>query len=101
MFRLLVLAWLAFAGGSAVASAAEPMRCLSVEERRAAITAQKAVPLVRAIRAARVRSGGDLVRARLCEGGGRLVYLLTLLARDGKVTRVTIDAGSGRLIGRR
>jgi uncharacterized membrane protein YkoI len=101
MSRLLVLAWLALAGGTGAATAAEPMRCLGADERRAAIAANKAVPLARAIRVARGRAGGDLVRARLCESGQRLVYLLTLLSRDGKVTRVTVDAASGRLIGRR
>ena len=39
-----------------------------------------------------------MVRARLCHRGGRLVYVLTLLARNGKVTRATVDAANGSVI---
>ena len=36
----------------------------------------------------------------LCERNGKLVYLLTLLGRDGKVVHTTVDAGNGSVIGR-
>jgi uncharacterized membrane protein YkoI len=101
MSRLFGLALLMLACAAGTAMAAQPVRCLGVEERKAAIASNKAVPLSRAVRTARARAYGELVRARLCESGGRLVYLLTLLARDGKVARVTVDAGTGRPIGRR
>jgi uncharacterized membrane protein YkoI len=39
-----------------------------------------------------------VVRARLCESQNGLVYMLTVLARDGKVTRVTVDATSGSVL---
>ena len=100
-FLLVLPAWVALAAGFGPAAAAEPIRCLKPEEQRAATAAHKAVPLSRALRTARGRHGGDLVRARLCESADRLVYLLTLLSRDGKVTRVTVDAANGRLIERR
>lgn len=105
--KLLLGVWLAFAAGAGAASAQAElaMRCLGPEQRRAAIAAHKAIPLSRALRAARGRRGDrhapEVVGARLCESGPGLVYVLTLLARDGKVTRVTIDAASGRLLGRR
>jgi len=48
----------------------------------------------------RQRMGGELVRrARLCHESGRLIYRLTVLARDGKVRQVTIDATNGTVIG--
>jgi uncharacterized membrane protein YkoI len=47
----------------------------------------------------RQRLPGELLRARLCPGSGRLVYLLTVLTHDGKVWRVTVDATSGTVIG--
>jgi uncharacterized membrane protein YkoI len=53
---------------------------------------------VRAVRAARGR-GDDILHARLCEREGRLVYLLTVLARGGRVLRVAVDASSGVPIG--
>ena len=83
------------------ARAADPLRCLSPEQRRAAIANHQAVPLGRAMRALKGRVGGEIVRARLCEGAGGLVYLLTVLARDGKVTHATVDAVSGNLLGGR
>jgi uncharacterized membrane protein YkoI len=75
--------------------------CLSRQEQRARIATRAVVPLakaVQAVRAARGR-GDDILHARLCERDGRLVYLLTVLARGGKVVRVAVDAGSGVPIG--
>ena len=71
--------------------------CLNKTERRAAIAGHKAVPLAVAIRSLRGRRA-ELVRAELCDRGGRLVYVLTLLARNGKVTRAAIDAVNGEPI---
>jgi uncharacterized membrane protein YkoI len=83
----------------APAQAAEPARCLSGEQQRAAIAEGTAVPLAAALQTARRKMPGELVRARLCHEPGRMVYKLTLLARDGKVRRATIDAASGTLVG--
>ncbi|MGH6670478.1 MAG: PepSY domain-containing protein [Xanthobacteraceae bacterium] len=44
---------------------------------------------------------GAVVRARLCRGKEGLVYVLTILARDGKVARLTVDAAKGTVVGRR
>jgi len=81
--------------------AAEPAQaqgthCLTKEQQRAAIASGKAVALGQALKA--VKRRGEVVRARLCEGGKGLVYMLTVLARDGKVTRVTVDATSGSVL---
>jgi hypothetical protein len=90
--------------GGEVAPAADDTaagRCLSRQEQRARIAARTVVPLakaVREVRAARGR-GDDILHARLCEREGLLVYLLTVLARGGKVVRVAVDAGSGIPIG--
>jgi uncharacterized membrane protein YkoI len=53
------------------------------------------------VRAARKRTSGTLVQARLCHGTDGLVYMLTVLARDGKVARLTVDAVKGTLVGQR
>jgi uncharacterized membrane protein YkoI len=76
----------------------ERPRCLSRAEQRAAIAAGEAIPLAAARRMLRQRMGGELVRARLCHEPSRLIYLLTVLARDGKVRRVTVDATNGTVI---
>ena len=85
------------AGASSMA-AAEPVGCLSQEQRRAAIAGRQAIPLGKALESARARVNGEVLRARLCHHEKGLVYVLTLLARDGKVTRATIDGTSGAWI---
>jgi hypothetical protein len=79
-------------------SAAE--QCLTREQRRLAITGGQVVSLAAAIRATHARRH-EVVKARLCRGPKGLVYRLTLLTRDGKVTHATVDAGTGKLAERR
>ena len=81
---------------AAVASDA-PHACLDQRERHA--EGGKLIPLAAAMRTARARMPGTVVRARLCRGSDGLVYVLTVLARDGKVARLTVDAVKGTLVG--
>ncbi len=97
--RILIVAALAVGPWASPAAAADEFHCLGKEQQRAAISSGKAVHLALALRAARGRAGGEVVKARLCDGPGGLVYRLTLLARDGKVTRVSVDAASGNIVG--
>jgi uncharacterized membrane protein YkoI len=93
--RVLILA-LALAGAATdVAAAADRKACLTPEQRRAAIATHKAVPLTRAMRTVKSRLHGDVVNARLCQREKGLVYVLTVLARDGKVTEAMVDAADG------
>ena len=71
-------------------------KCLTPAQRRYVAASGKVVPLAKAIRAAKVRRI-EVVDAKLCKSPKGLVYLLTLLAHDGKVTRVAVDAASGKL----
>ena len=82
------------------ALAAEVSGCLTKEQRQAVQQSGKVVPLAWAKRAVPAHKG-EVVGAKLCQRPNGLVYLLTLLARDGKVTRVAVDASSGRLAGGR
>lgn len=75
--------------------------CLDQKERRAATEGGKLIHLSTAMRSAKKRMPGTVVRARLCRGENGLVYVLTVLARDGKVARVTVDAVKGTLVGKR
>ncbi|MCF8478103.1 MAG: PepSY domain-containing protein [Pseudolabrys sp.] len=78
------------------AADAAPRGCLSKAEQRAAVASGKAVPLAQAIKALNAHGRkAEVVRAELCPRNGGLVYVLTVLARDGKVTRVQVDAASG------
>jgi uncharacterized membrane protein YkoI len=82
-------------------SVATAHACLSFKERRAANESGKVIHLAAAIRAAKRRVPGSVVRARLCRGRDGLVYVLTILRRNGKVVRLTIDAVKGTLLGKR
>ena len=102
MIRPVGLAVLAVALLAPSLAAADELVCLNRQEQRAAIASGQAIPLAQAIRSVRgsVRARGsrEVVKARLCKQENGLVYVLTVLARDGKVSRATIDAGSGRLV---
>jgi uncharacterized membrane protein YkoI len=75
--------------------------CLDQKERRAVTASGEVIRLAAAIRAAKSRMPGTVVQARLCHGQDDLVYVLTVLARDGKVARIVVDAVKGTLVGER
>jgi uncharacterized membrane protein YkoI len=81
------------------AVAADALRhdsCLTKAEQRAAVDANRAISLGQAIKSLRqYRKHSEVVRARLCRHDEKLVYVLTLLGRSGKVVDATIDAVSG------
>jgi|SRR3979409_968163 uncharacterized membrane protein YkoI len=98
---------LGLAATLAVLAAPAPARadekaCLGKAEQTAALSNGQTVTLATAIRSARgsVRGRGsrEVVRARLCREEKGLVYLLTLLTRDGKVTHTAVDATSGKVV---
>ena len=73
--------------------------CLNQKERRAETDSGKLIRLSAAMHAAQRRLPGTVVRARLCRSDDGLVYVLTVLAHDGKVGRLTVDAVKGTLVG--
>jgi uncharacterized membrane protein YkoI len=77
--------------------AAETLHC---DEQRTAIANNKAVPLATVIHALH-RAPKDVIKAQLCQEPERLIYMLTLLGRDGKVKRATVDATNGAVVGER
>jgi uncharacterized membrane protein YkoI len=73
--------------------------CLTKSEQRAAVASHHAIPLGQAIKILREHGKrAEVVRARLCRHEGKLVYMLTLLAHNGKVIRTSVDAGNGELL---
>jgi uncharacterized membrane protein YkoI len=73
--------------------------CLNQKERRAETESGRLVRLAVAMHAAKSRMPGTVVRARLCHSPDGLVYVLTVLAHDGKVARIAVDAVKGTLVG--
>jgi uncharacterized membrane protein YkoI len=81
---------------AAAADAPEHGSCLTRAEQGAAVEAKRAISLAQAIKSLRqYRKHSEVVRARLCRRDEKLVYVLTLLGRSGKVVDITIDAVSG------
>jgi ribose 1,5-bisphosphokinase PhnN len=99
---LALTAMLLAVSAPASSAAAQDRSCLSRAEQRAALSTGQTVTLAVAIRSARgsVRGRGarEVVRARLCRQEKGLVYLLTMLTRDGKVTQTAVDATSGKVV---
>ena len=102
---LVVLPVLLAALMAEAAAADEPRVCLSKSEQRAAISNGQAIPLANAIQsvrsvrtATRARGSREVIKARLCREAKGLVYVLTVLSRDGKVTHTTVDATSGKVV---
>jgi uncharacterized membrane protein YkoI len=78
------------------AEASQHSACLTRAEQRAAVDDKRAISLGQAIKSLRqYRKHSEVVRARLCRQDEKLVYVLTLLGRSGKVVDVTIDAIDG------
>jgi len=73
--------------------------CLDQKDRRAEIESGKLIRLSAAIHAAKTHMPGTVVRARLCRSHDGLVYVLTVLAHDGKVARIAVDAVKGTFVG--
>ncbi|MDP3545978.1 MAG: hypothetical protein Q8S29_07345 [Phreatobacter sp.] len=82
----------------AAGTAHAQVSCLSPTERRAAVAGGQAMPLSQAQRGLRAEHPGEVINARLCRAGTQLVYLLTVVARHGKVSRVRIDAKTGQVV---
>jgi hypothetical protein len=84
---------------SAAPSSEASHACLTQKERRALVENGTMVHLAVAMHALKNRVSGALVRARLCRRPEGLVYVLTVLGHDGKVSRAVVDAVKGTLVG--
>src|SRR5690606_5591699 len=74
--------------------------CLSAAEARTAVQSGQVIPLSKMLKQIRKAAGGEILPPpQLCESGGRYVYLVNVLSRDGQVTRLTVDASSGSILG--
>jgi len=82
------------------APAARAQGCLSAAEARSAVQSGQALPLSRMLKTIRQTVGGEILPPpQLCDAGGRLVYHVNVLGRDGQVTQITVDAASGSILG--
>lgn len=84
---------------SAAGAARGDAECLTSDETQAAIKERLSITPLAAMKAARFHvPGGEALRARLCHHNDSMVYWVTVLGRDSKVTRVMIRALDGSMI---
>lgn len=99
MPRTLTTAILLLGLAASPLAAMEPQACLTRAEQQLAVSGGQAISLAAAIKAARAHSRvRQVVRAQLCREAKGLVYVLTVLARDGRVTHARVEAANGGLI---
>jgi uncharacterized membrane protein YkoI len=101
MMRSLTMAAAALALAAGLTPARANAACFTAEETREQVQRHGLVPLNDVVRSARGGSQTDLISARLCETAGNLVYMIAMLGRDGKLSRLTVDARSGDVINHR
>lgn len=70
------------------------------EHAREAVREGKILPLGRVLANVQGRYPGRLLDAELVDGGGRPVYLIKMMTRDG-IALVSADAATGRVLGYR
>ena len=92
------LKWRLYSGVLAVAavlwSTPSMAECLSGAQARQAVQSGEAQPLGSVAGGL----GGEVVKAQLCRQGGRLVYVIGVLQKNGQVVRRTVDARSGQVL---
>jgi hypothetical protein len=74
--------------------------CLTASETRDEVRAHKLLEPFAALKSAAQQRKAEALSARLCHAGDEFIYEITLLHRDGRLTRVQMDAGTGKLIAR-
>lgn len=89
-----------FETGAPVVAAEPPARGAEQSESDvlAAVEAGKAVPLSSLMPDVRTRTGGEIINAKLVQTGNALLYVVRVLAPDGRVSTEYYDARSGEYV---
>ena len=74
--------------------------CLSASETRDEVKAHKLLEPFAALKSAAQQRKAEPLSAKLCHIGDEFIYEITLLHRDGRLTHVQMEAGTGKLIPR-
>jgi hypothetical protein len=72
--------------------------CLSASETRDEVKAHKLIEPFVALKSAAQQRKAEALSARLCHIGDEFIYEITLLHRDGRLARVEMEAGTGKMI---
>ncbi|WP_262271022.1 MULTISPECIES: PepSY domain-containing protein [Microvirga] len=95
---VVIASWGMVGAASAQSAAAALKNCLPPREMQEAVAAKGVVAPASAVMTARRQiPGADVVRASLCRNSDDLVYVISVLQKDGRIVQVTIDGPSGRV----
>ena len=97
--RALFLAACVGVGIPALATAESSGDCLTAAEARDLLRGQPLATVAVAQGEAARRAHAEPLRSRLCRWNNELVYEIILLRRDGKLTRVSVRAKDGLIVG--
>jgi len=95
----IIIVLLALFTGLANAGLIVPARaqgCLGPAEQQQAINSGQARRFGVIAQSVSKRLNGTVLDGQLCRKGGRLVYILTVVKKNGQTTRTIVDAQSGR-----
>lgn len=86
--------------GSGIGRAVENVGAHSDQDHaREAVREGRVLPLGQVLARVQQRVPGRLLDANLVERGGRSIYLIKMMTKDGNVAIVTADAASGNILG--
>ena len=72
--------------------------CLSPREMQEVVSSERVVAPALAIAAAkRAVPNAEMLRANMCRDRDALIYVISVLRKDGRVVHVVIDARSGKI----
>lgn len=95
-FRSLLVAVLAVAALATTGARADEHKKQSHEAARQALLRKEVLPLTRILAIAAQRAPGEVIEVELEEAGpGRLKYDLKILARNGRIRELELDAKTG------
>jgi hypothetical protein len=87
-------------GGLTAAAQEEARICYSAAETRTVISEHHLSDPLNLLRSAARQARAEPLASRLCKWGEDWVYEMTLLPRDGKVTRIYVNAVDGATVDR-
>jgi uncharacterized membrane protein YkoI len=94
--RLIICGWMILLAAGPLAAAPFDFGDLTNQFAHPAHSESKGISLDEAVARARRQSDGQILSAETVSVGGRRVHRIKVLTRDGRVTRVEIDAETGR-----
>ena len=92
IMKLLSATVLALAIGFAATGTASAQACLDKRQFQEAVSSGQIVSLDAVLASAGVDSSVEVLNVQVCDQGGRLVYIIGVLSRDGQAQNLVLNA---------